>query len=284
MKAVNFISSEQNDLIMKNNLLVLLALTLGCSCFAQYTVTKVVGHVTNKTSGESLRPGSKLRDEDLLAFSSPGDLLRVIVSGKGIYIISPGPHSEQQQHVIVDMLKSALKMKSKEGYLSGRSDEDELVPGVLQTNAAVNDKNLLGPENKYLFDPHTYRLSNGNRFFVQTEISGSKTVISPLKTVADTLYLYPADFGNGQAAYKIGFFSREKNSSQLLATIRPVADTSGEMETIMRLIIAENKQMDKTLLQRSCFDEVYESLGKPAMILFNEVFNKLLNEMENKKN
>jgi len=92
---------------MKVILSILLALYIGGSCYAQYTVTKVVGHVVNKTSGESLSPGSKLRDDDMLAFSSANDMLRVIVSGKGIYVISPGPRSEKKQSVIVEMLKTS---------------------------------------------------------------------------------------------------------------------------------------------------------------------------------
>jgi hypothetical protein len=82
MKADNFILSELNNLFMKRIVFILLALQIRCICYSQYTVTKVIGQVTNKTSGESLYPGSKLRDDDLLAFSSPNDMLRVIVSGK----------------------------------------------------------------------------------------------------------------------------------------------------------------------------------------------------------
>lgn len=269
---------------MKRIVFILLALHIRCICFSQYTVTKVIGRVTNKTTGESLYPGSKLRDDDLLAFSSPNDMLRVIVSGKGIYVISPGPRSEKQQSVIVEMLKSALQIKSKEGYLSGRSEEDELIPGVLQTDAAINTNNLIRMQNKYLFEPRTYNIINGNRFFLQTEVQGSKPLIRPLKTVEDTVFLYAADFEKVNATYKLGFFSKEKNRSQLLTEIRPLFDTSHEMETIIKLIIAENKQKDKALLKRSCYAEVYEALGKPSAVLFNDVFDKTLTEVSKNAN
>lgn len=269
---------------MKRIVLILLALSIGGMCYPQYTVTKVIGHVINKTSGEALYAGSKLRDDDMLAFSSPNDMLRVIVSGKGIYVVSPGPKSEKQQNVIVEMLKSALKIKSKEGYLSGRSEEDELIPGVLQTDAAINPNNLVREENKYLFDPRTHTITNGNRFFLQTEIAGAKPLIRPLKTVADTLFLYAADFDKANATYKLGFFTKEKNSSQLLAEIRPLADTAHEMETIIKLMIAENKQTDRAVLQRACYAEVYEALGKPPVVLFNEVFENLLAGVSKKTN
>jgi hypothetical protein len=182
------------------------------------------------------------------------------------------------------MLKSALQIKSKEGYLSGRSQEDELIPGILQTDAAFNTNNLIRTQNKYLFDPRTYNISNGNRFFLQTEIPGSKPLIRPLKTMADTVFLFAADFEKDNATYKLGFFSKEKNSSQLLAEIRPLLDTSHEMETIIKLIIAENKQTDKTLLKRSCYAEVYEALGKPSAVLFNDVFDKTLTEASKNTN
>jgi hypothetical protein len=260
---------------MKRMVLVLLTLYNSCICYAQYTVTKVVGHVINETSGEILASGSRLRDDDMLAFSSTSDMLRVIVSGKGIYVISPGPKSEKQQNVIVEMLKSALKIKSKEGYLSSRSEEDEFIPGILQTDTAVNTNNLIATENKYLFDSRTYHVSNGNRFFLQAEVEGSPPVIKPLATIADTLFIYATDFQKTNAIYKLGFYSKEKNNSELLSTIKPVMDTHHDMETIIKLIIAENKKMQKPLVKRSCYAEVYAALGKPSAVLFNEVFNKL---------
>jgi hypothetical protein len=271
---------------MQRIVCILLTLCFGCMSYCQYTVTKVIGEVTNKTSGEFLRPGSKLRDEDMLAFSSSTDMLRVIVSGKGIYVISPGPKSEKQQNVIVEMLKSALKIKSKEGYLSGRSEEDELIPGVLKTDAALNINNLVRTENKYLFDPRTYNVSpgNGSRFFLQTEIPGSKPVIRPLKTIADTLFIYAADFEKGGTSFKMGFFSKEKNSSQLLAEISPRADTSDEAQTIIKLIIAENKGTAKNQLERTCYAEVYEALGKPSIIFFNQLFDKFFSEVSKNAN
>jgi hypothetical protein len=284
MKADNFILSELNELFMKRNILFFLALSIGIVCSSQYTVTKVIGHITNKTSGESLYAGSKLRDEDVLTFSSLNDMLRVIVPGKGIYVVSPGPRSEKQQNVIVEMLKTALKIKSREGYLSGRSEEDELIPGLLKTDATVNKNNLVGLENKYRFDPKAYSIANGNRFFLQTEIAGSKPLIHPLKTIADTLFIYANDFEKNNAKYKLGFFSKEKNKSVLLTEIRPLLDSSHELETIVKLVITENRKKDKALLRRSCYAEVYEALGKPPAILFDNIFEMLYNEISKKAN
>jgi len=261
----------------------MVALVVTTVCFSQYTVTKVIGRVTNKTSGEVLRPGSKLRDTDLLGFSKNTDMVRVIVSGKGVYVISPGPHSETQDDLIVDMLKSALKIKSKEGYLSGRSPQDEMIPAVLKTEAAVNESNLFGAENKYIFDQRMYNTSGGNRFFLQAEIAGAKPVIVPLKTVSDTLLIYAADFGNSAATYKLGFYSQDTKKSQLLADLKPQIDTTSEMEAIVKVLVQESDPKDKDQLQRKVYAEVYEALGKPPAVSFNQVYSKVLAESAKEK-
>ena len=95
---------------------------------AQYTVTKVKGTVTNKSSGELLRTGSKLKETDLLSFSSASDLIRVIVAGKGVFAISPSPKATRQGNIVIEMLKSTFHLQSKEGYLSGRAEAFEYIP------------------------------------------------------------------------------------------------------------------------------------------------------------
>lgn len=253
---------------------------LQCYASAQYTVTKIVGEVTNKTSGERLKPGSKLKDDDMLQFSSDKDLVRVIVSGKGIYIISPTPRKESQQSLIVEMLKSALKIKSKEGYLSGRSEESYLIPAAFETETTVNNKMLITNETKYLFDKAKYNTSNGNRFFLQVEADGKKPEIRALKTSADTLFISASDFVPSQASagavkYKIGFYTKDKNSSESLAPIRPYVDTMGEMETIVTIIVEDHQEKDLEKLKQVCYAEVYESLGKPSQLDFDRIFSRL---------
>ncbi len=273
---------------MKNIFFLLIILCLGNIAFSQYTVTKVIGQVKNKTSGESLKPGSKLTDEDILVFSSQNDMLRVIVSGKGIYIISPSPKSQKQQNMLVEMLKTALHIKSKEGYLSGRAENNELIPATFETESKVNPKNLIANENKYVFDPSEYDVSKGNRFFLQIEYPGSAVIIHPLKTVSDTLILYASDFKtenrdlSAKAKYKLGFFSREKSSSETLAEINPYMDTTREMQTIMDVMVNEHKDLDRSELQHTCYAEVYEALGKPSDIFFTNIFNKLIAERSKK--
>ena len=85
-------------------------LAVMCVAHGQYTVTKVVGQVKNKSTGEQLKPGSKLKDDDMLEFSAPKDMVRVIVSGKGIYVLSPTPRTDNAPSAIVEMLKTTLKV------------------------------------------------------------------------------------------------------------------------------------------------------------------------------
>ncbi len=250
-------------------------------CFSQYTVTKVIGHV-KKLSGEVLITGSALSDNDVLLFSTPTDMVRAIVAGKGVYVLTPSPKAEKQPNAVVEILKYTLHLNPKEGYLSGRGEHMEMVPEAFETNAGVNSKNLFTGENKYLFDQHKYDVSGGNRFFLQVEYAGSKPAIHLLKTNADTLLLDAADFkpGDGdtvqKAVYKICFFTRQNNRSELLADVDPYFDTSGEMETIVRIMISAFAQKDKLALEQACYAEVYAALGKPPDINFSRTFEKVI--------
>ncbi len=274
-------------MIMKKIINLLVLIVICHSIFAQYTVTKVIGTVKNVTSGETLKAGSILRDDDKIGFSSDKDLVRVIVPGKGIYLITPTERDEKEQSgALVEMVKAALHIKYKEGYLSSRSKDDESIPAVFETEAQVNSKNLFVEENKYVFDSRLYNTSKG-RFFLQIESPGSKTFIHPLRTTSDTLILYASDFKTEtetdpvNTTYKLGFFSKEKNSSESLAVLQPYIDSSGEMETIMKLII-ENVQTDNEKMQDACYEEVYTDLGKPPAILFKNTFNMLIKGVSKK--
>lgn len=251
----------------------------------QYTVTKVVGQVKNKSTGEALKPGSKLKDDDMIEFSGAKDMVRVIVSGKGIYVISPTPRAGNSSSAIVEMLKATLKIKSREGYLSGRSEESDFVPGVWETETAVNTHVHIGEQSKYLFDASKYNVTGGNRFFLQLEVEGGSAEIHALTTVGDTLLLQPSDFKarqqvTGKVGYKIGFFKKDDNSSESLAVINPYIDSANEMETIMRVLIEENKNVPKDSLQKVSYAEVYESLGKPSKLNFESVFKRLSGELK----
>lgn len=248
--------------------------------FCQYTVTKVLGNVKNKSTGEQLKPGSKLKDDDMLEFSAPKDMVRVIVSGKGIYVISPTPRQSSSPSAIVEMLKATLKVKSREGNLSGRSEEGDLIPEVWETETTVSTRVHIGDQNKYLFDAAKYNIQSGSRFFLQLDVAGGNSEIHALETSGDTLLLRASDFAarqqtDGRITYKVGFFNKTKNAGQALATINPYIDTTGEMEAIMRVMIEENSGMPKDSLRDACYAEVYESLGKPSGINFESVFKQL---------
>jgi hypothetical protein len=267
-------------------LLAILLITQAVS-FGQYTVTKVVGLVKIQTTNQPLKPGSKLKDDDILVFSTALDMVRVIVPGKGIFVITPTPQQGSANSMIVEMMKSVLKVKSREGYLSGRSEESDLVPDAWQTEAAVNDRIHVGLMNRYQFDPKKYDVSNGSRFFLQVDVAGANPEIHALKTIGDTLLLSAVDLSprqqaTGDITYKIGFFNKEKNSSESLATIRPYIDSTGEMENIIQVIKSANADMPADQLRKTCYAEVYEALGKPAMINFNEAFDNLIGKLASK--
>ena len=259
-----------------------------CEVMAQYTVTKVTGVVKNKRSGEVLKMGSKLSDDDLLAFSSANDMVRVIMAGKGVFIISPSSHKSAEQSEIVELLRSALHVKFRNGYLSGRGGNDQSIPAVLETQETVNTKNLIEPVNKYTFDQHQYNTSRGE-FFLQIETPNAIAAIHPLRTAGDTLIINSVDLKTENvtdphnANYILGYFSKEQGDSQSLAVLNPYIDSTGQMDTIIRLMMEENKAADETALLQACYAEVYAVLGRPSDIVFKEAFNDQLARYQSNK-
>lgn len=256
---------------------------------AQYTVTKVKGTVTNKSSGELLKTGSKLKETDLLSFSSATDLIRVIVAGKGVFVISPSPKATRQGNVVIEMLKSTFHLQSKEGYLSGRGEETELIPGSMETDNTVNTKLVISKENKYLFRLSDYSTSDGSRFFLQVTYPGQQPETRALKTNKDTLLLMPADFKkNNQpdpksAKYVLGFYSKENNSSSSLIEIEPFLDNNNELANIIKVILEVSNEKDTEILKKQCYKEVYEALGKPNELVFKQAFREQMTARDKKK-
>src|SRR6202008_3167449 len=265
-------------------LVIILFFSLAVSTgYSQYTVTKVMGDVKKKT-GEKVTVGSKLKESDVLVFSTPEDKVRVIVTGKGTYVLTPSPTAAVEKKKLIEMLKSTLQIKSKEGYLSSRAQTIETVPEVFETIDSINSKNLIAKENYYLYDPRTYNIASGGKFFLQIEQEGQKPTIKPLKTRGDTLFINKADFdigGNATATYKLGYFDKEENKSKAIVDIDPYFDQAGEMEKIIR-VVASNSSIkdDKTLVQKECYEEVYEALGKPSDLLFENAFKKVINGLK----
>ncbi len=251
--------------------------------YSQYTVTKVIGNV-KKISGESLKTGSTLSDNDVLLFSSQKDMVRVIVAGKGLYVINPSSNAEKKPDAattVMEVLKYTMHVKAKEGYLSGRGESIEFVPDIFEADAGVNNKNLIRKFNRFLFDRHKYDLRDGSKFFLQITYEGANPIIHALKTNEDTLLINATDFRNisdtsKKVKYAIGFFSKQKGSSESIADIDPYFDQSGEMEAIIGVVIAQSNETDKTALQQECYNEVYGALGKPSDIDFKNAFDKAM--------
>lgn len=257
---------------------------------AQYTVTKVKGTVTNKSSGELLKTGSKLKETDLLSFSTASDLIRVIVAGKGVFVISPSPNATRQGNIVIEMLKSTFHLQSKEGYLSGRSEEVEYIPESMETDNTVNTKLIISKENKYLFRLADYSTSDGSRFFLQVTYPGQSPETRALKTNKDTLLLRLEDFKkNNQpdpesAKYVLGFYSKENNSSSSLIEFEPMLDAANEIAGIIKVVLEVSSEKDPGILKKQCYKEVYEALGKPNELVFNQAFSEQMTEKDKKKN
>jgi hypothetical protein len=265
---------------MNKVLLIFFCVVFWAPCFSQYAVTKVIGNV-KKLSGEVLVTGSKLSDDDVLLFSSTSDMVRVIVAGKGIYVISPGPKAEQKQNSVVEILKNTMHVKYKEGYLSGRGETVAMVPEAFEPDPGGNKKALIRGESKFLFNRHKYDVSNGSKFFLQIEYEGSKPYIRALETNADTLLLHASNFRTGntesakKAKYIVGFYFKDKNTSESLADLDPYFDETGEMEAIIKVVASQSNQTDKSKLQEACYSEVYGALGKPSDIDFKNAFERV---------
>jgi hypothetical protein len=265
---------------MKRIIKILLLLHLFSPCTAQYTVTKVFGKVQT-SNGVLLKTGSKLNETDILSFSSPNDAVRLIIPGKGIYVIGPSANAKKNSNAIVEALKTTLQIKPKPGNLSGRSETYESVPTAFETEPLINPHNLISLENKYLFARSTYDIPNGSKFFLQIEYPGSNPEIRSLKTSLDTLLLYSTDFQpshtevDHNVKYRLGFYSKEKEASEFIIQIIPYLDNSGEMDAIIEVIVGESKITDKAELRKECYAEVYQALGKPSYILFSTVFERL---------
>ncbi|MEO7049479.1 MAG: hypothetical protein ABI091_29520 [Ferruginibacter sp.] len=251
------------------------------SLYGQYTVTKVNGRVINLTTKEVLKPGSHLSENDKMQWSSPHDMVRTIIAGKGIYIITPSPESQKEGSKLMDVVKFTLHIKSREFNLSGRGENEEIIPWVFSTESAINTKNLIATVNKYLFDTAQFNLSNGNSFFLQIDPKSGVPVVKPLTVIGDTLLLYGESFITSptmnidETKYTIGFYNKEQNSSRQLIRLYPYFDTSSEMKTLIRIIIDSDGHGDMEQVRVRCYQEVYETMGKPSYILFNDLFEKL---------
>jgi len=252
--------------------------------FSQYTVTKVIGNVKKK-SGEKITIGSQLKETDVLVFSKPEDMVRVIITGKGTYVLTPSPKAEIEKNALVEMLKSTKFLKSKEGYLSSRGEFSELVPDVFKTIDSINSKILIAKENYYLFDPGRFDINSGGGFYLSRKYSRAKSV--PLKTKGDTLFISLTDFHVVPAnsmIYEIGYYDKQDNRYRTLAELKPYLDKNGEMEKIIRVIVKETSiKDDESLVQQEAYEEVYEALGKPSDLVFEKTFRKVMNGLKKTK-
>jgi C1A family cysteine protease len=263
----------------KLTLIALFVLFICTGVNAQYIVTKVNGRVKNG-AGEYLRPGSQLKADEHITWSTINDKIWVIIVGKGEKIISPQPgvpHSGPFQ----ELLTSSLHLDSKSGSLSGRGEIIEKIPDALHADVKSTGKIVIEDQNKFLFDPQLYPQTDGSVFFIEIDIPQQAPIIRPLKSVADTLYMTASDLATETTGpdikYTLGYHSRSAaNKSQLVSIFKPYFDITNEVESTIAISIKAYKSggMPKEAVRDSIYLNVYSTIGKPNGILFMDLFNK----------
>ena len=258
----------------------LLLCHLSAKTFGQFTVTKVNGRIKTE-SGTVIRPGTELRSNDRLVFSSTRDKLWVIQAGKGERMISPTPQATQGNSVFTQLLITALHMDSRSGSLSGRGAMIEKLPDALQANSGTQHKILIEDRNRYLFDPSNFPQTGGATFFLQIDMPGEPSIIRRLTTNNDTLILLYSDFYtesyNSSIVYKLGYYNPGASPSTIsITSFDPFLDQSKEMESVIATtIIAYNKEsLPRDSIFNRAYNNIYFTLGKPDYFLFSDLFTK----------
>ena len=268
------------------SLIILLSLAF-VNLFSQNVVTKVIGKI-KKTDGTVVRIGSKLSETETLQFSSKQDIIRMIVPGKGTFVVSPSTAAEKKENVWIEVLSKTVRIQSTTASLSARSEKYEKIPAAFETTKDINLLTVISNSqpNKYLFNIADYDLSNGSRFVLQINQKDNKSVIYKLRTSKDTLLLYRSDFqlddDNGkEKEYLIAFYDKPKNktNNKDFPKIKPYFDDAGEMEAILYTLIIGNKTKPKTTQKELCYNEVYKALGKPSDLLFYATFDKIMKQI-----
>lgn len=272
---------------MKKISLIFLLTLLSIGLFGQNVVTKVTGKI-KKSNGIVVRIGTKLSEKETLLFSSKQNSLRMIVPGKGTFIISPNNTAVKKDNAWLQVLSSCTRIKGSADSLNSRSQLSEKIPDAFNTLTSINELTLISNSqpNKYLFNTADYDLLNGSQFALQINQIGNKSIIYKLRTSKDTLFLYRSDFqldeDNGkQKQYLLAFYDKAKNKTKVVETIKPYFDDAGEMEAILYTLIDGNKNKSTTGQKELCYNEVYKALGKPSDILFYSTFDKIKQEFNN---
>lgn len=266
---------------MKNFILIaFLILIIGKAANGQYVVTKVLGQVHN-AAGVTIRPGSQLKNNERLSWSSMHDKLWVIIIGKGEKIISPSPQAASGNNLFTEILVSSLQLDSRSASLSGRGEFIEKIPDALATNPNSNGKVIIEQENKFLFDPKTFPQTNGSRFFIEVDAPRQAPSIRPLKTDNDTLLISYGDLMTETTGlnieYKLGYSDKSGGgNSRLVSSFVPYFDLTNDMEgTIANSVMVYTQQnIAKEAVRDSIYQNVYANSGKPNGILFMNLFEQ----------
>jgi len=264
---------------MKKLVTTLIFITLLVSSLrAQYIVTKVSGRVKNST-GSFIKPGTELKPQDRLTWSSLNDKLWVVIIGKGEKVISPSPQAVSGNNALTELLVSALHQDSQSGSLSGRGEIIERVPDALHTDPNSGGRVIIDEGGKFLFDPKQYPQTETSTFFAEIEVPGEQPIIRKLKTDKDTLFLgylsLITETIDPSIGYKLGY-KRADGVSELVTSFTPYFDLTHDMEsTIANTILAYSKTTaTENTVRDSVYHNVYANVGKPNGLLFMALFEQ----------
>jgi C1A family cysteine protease len=262
----------------KLTFIALLFQLISAAANAQYIVTKVNGRIKNG-AGQYIRPGTQLKADEHVTWSTMNDKLWVIVIGKGEQVLSPQPGSQHGSGPFQELLLSSLHLDSHSGSLSGRGEIIEKIPDALHADSKSTGKIIIEEVNKFLFDPQQYPQTNGSVFFIEIDVPQQAPIIRRLKANADTLYLTSSDLATETMSpdikYTLGYHSASK--SQLVSIFKPYFDITNEMESTIGVSIKAYKPsgLSKEAVRDSIYLNIYSTTGKPNGILFMEIFNNL---------
>ncbi len=271
---------RKNTRVMKNKqkkiIFIILIAFLTTPVYSQYTVTKAIGRVL-KLNGEVIHPGSKLSLSDKLQFSSAHDVVFMVESGKGsLKVTATGTTgtTTEKYNLLLDLLKSAVRLKSETRDLSGRNLAIEETPDAFKTDISINPKLIISTVNKFLFSPTRFNIESGG-YFELVEYGTGVHYQTRLTTVKDTLLIRYTDFVtpnhiSKNVNFKLVYHNGTLAAEEFIALFQPYFDLTNEAGLMLRTLINDQKRFGITRNEslKKTYAEIYEVLGKPNAISF----------------
>ncbi len=141
-----------------------------------YYVTFVKGDVKLESSGNSIKTGDKIKGTDKLIFKAPNSKVSCISPSKGRFDISPAATKANAKGEWLAIISSKMIPSSSHQRLSTRSLSGEAGYDPVSYFTSQNDIPIVLLNGMALPVSNSYKLDNGNFFFVQYEFHGKNLV------------------------------------------------------------------------------------------------------------